>query len=91
MSTAGMFELEPRAFEDRIWRGKPIYQHLRIIPDSNSLRGMRALGGNQTTPDSDNNSVVGQAQAGIWFGVTDDLVMTGYDNRVLHVRAGGGR
>ena len=112
----GMFELQPIAFEDRIWGIKPICQHLRIIPDYTSFRGMLALGGNQTTPNADNNSVVGQPQAGIWFGVTDDLwkwgkpagwggvwrkstvkkgevsepyLMTGYDKKVLHLKAGG--
>ncbi len=112
----GMFELQPIAFEDRIWGIKPICQHLRIIPDYTAFRGMLALGGNQTTPNADNNSVVGQPQAGIWFGVTDDLwkwgkpagwggvwrksvvkkgevsepyLMTGYDKKVLHLKAGG--
>src|ERR1017187_7676810 len=30
--------------------------HLRIIPDYCSLRGMLALGGNETTPNNDNNA-----------------------------------
>jgi hypothetical protein len=74
MDIQGMFyELQPMAFNGRIWGVKPICQHLRIIPDYCSFRGWLALGGNQTTPNRDNNPVAGQPQSGIWFGKTDDL------------------
>lgn len=74
MDIQGMFyELQPMAFEGHIWGVKPICQHLRIIPDYCAFRGLLALGGNQTSPNGDNNAVVGQAQSGIWFGKTDDL------------------
>lgn len=70
----GMFyELQPIAFEGRIWGVKPICQHLRTIPDYCSFRGLLAIGGNETSPNGDNNAVVGQPQSGIWFGKTDDL------------------
>jgi hypothetical protein len=70
----GMFyELQPLAFEDRIWGVKPVCQHLRIIPDYCAFRGLLAMGGNQTTPNDDNNAVVGQPQSGMWLGKTDDL------------------
>lgn len=70
----GMFyELQPIAFEGRISAVKPVCQHLRIIPDYCAFRGMLALAGNQTTPNHDNNAVVGQPQSGIWFGKSDDL------------------
>lgn len=70
----GMFyELQPIPFEGRIWGVKPVCQHLRIIPDYCSFRGMLALAGNESTPNNDNNAVVGQPQSGIWFGKTDDL------------------
>jgi hypothetical protein len=70
----GMFyELQPIAFEGKIWGVKPICQHLRIIPDYCAFRGLLAIGGNQTTPNNDNNPVGGQPQSGIWFGKTDDL------------------
>ena len=52
---------------------KPVCQHLRIIPDYCAFRGLMALGGNQTTPNRENNAVGGQPQSGIWFGKTDDL------------------
>lgn len=68
-----MYELQPIAFEDRIWGVKPICQHLRIIPDFCAFRGRFAVGGNQTTPNADNNAYQGQPQSGIWFGKTDDL------------------
>lgn len=70
----GMFyELQPIAFEGRIWGLKPICQHLRIIPDYCSFRGLFAAAGNQNTPNRDNNALQGQPQAGLWFGKTDDL------------------
>jgi hypothetical protein len=67
------YELQPIAFEGRIWGLKPICQHLRVIPDYCAFRGLLALGGNQTTPNNDNNAVAGQPQSGLWFGKTDDL------------------
>ncbi len=74
MDIQGMFyELQPVAFEDRIWGVKPVCQHLRIIPDYCAFRGLFVLGGNQTTPNQDNYSLAGQPQSGIWFGKTDDL------------------
>jgi hypothetical protein len=74
MDIVGAFyELQPVAFENAIWGVKPICQHLRIIPDYCSFRGLLALGGNQNTPNQDNNPVQGQPQSGIWFGKTDDL------------------
>ena len=74
MDIQGMFyELQPVAFENRIWGVKPVCQHLRVIPDYCGFRGMLVLGGNETTPNHDNNAVVGQPQSGLWFGKTDDL------------------
>ena len=57
---------------------KPIANHLRIVPDFCSWRGMLVLGGNQATPMkfgtlNDPNPRAGQPQAGLWFGKTDDL------------------
>lgn len=74
MDIHGMFyELQPIAFEDRIWGVKPVCQHLRTIPDYCSFRGMFAAGGNETTPNNGAYSLAGQPQSGIWFGKTDDL------------------
>ena len=74
MDCHGMFyELSPVPFENSIWGVNPICAHLRVIPDYCSFRGMLALGGNQNTPNRDNNPVGGQPQSGIWFGKTDDL------------------
>ena len=56
---------------------KPIANHLRIVPDFCSWRGILVLGGNQATPmkfgTQDPNPRAGQPQAGLWFGKTDDL------------------
>lgn len=117
MDIHGMFyELQPVPFEGRIRGVKPICQHLRVIPDYCAFRGLLALGGNQTTPNHDNNPLGGQPQSGIWFGKTDDLwsfgapqgwggpwrktavkagqpsdpfLMTGFDNKVLHLAQQG--
>jgi hypothetical protein len=69
----GFYELQPIAMEDAIWGLKPVCQHLRVIPDYCSFRGMMALAGNENTPNGENNPVGGQPQSGIWFGKTDDL------------------
>lgn len=74
MDIQGMFyELQPIAFQNAIWGVKPVCQHLRIIPDYCAFRGLMVLGGNQTTPNRDNNALSGQPQSGLWFGKTDDL------------------
>lgn len=74
MDIVGMFyELQPIPFEGCIRGVKPICNHLRIIPDYCSFRGLLALGGNENTPNNDNNTLGGQPQSGIWFGKTDDL------------------
>jgi hypothetical protein len=74
MDIHGMFyELQPIAFQGAIWGVKPVCHHLRIIPDYCAFRGLLALGGNQTSPNNDNNPIGGQPQSGIWFGKTDDL------------------
>jgi hypothetical protein len=52
---------------------RPISTHLRIIGDFCSWRGMLVLAGDQTTPIGDANPFVGQPQANLWFGKTDDL------------------
>jgi hypothetical protein len=74
MDCHGMFyELSPVAYGGRVWGVRPIATHLRIIPDFCSWRGFLVLGGNQTTPTGDNNLQVGEPQANLWFGKTDDL------------------
>lgn len=74
MDIHGIFyELQPLPFENAIWGVKPICNHLRIVSDFCAFRGLLALGGNQTSPNNDNNRYAGQPQSGIWFGKTDDL------------------
>jgi hypothetical protein len=46
---------------------------LRIIGDYCSWNGMLVMAGDQTTPINDSNPFVGQPQANLWFGKTDDL------------------
>ena len=74
MDCSGMFyELPPMQYGDCVWGVRPVCSHLRIIGDFCSWRGMLVLAGDQTTPINDSNLFVGQPQANLWFGKTDDL------------------
>jgi len=74
MDCSGMFyELPAMTYGGRVYGLRPICTHLRIIPDYCSWRGMLVVAGDQTTPISDTNPFVGQPQANLWFGKTDDL------------------
>jgi hypothetical protein len=67
------YELPAMQYGGRVWGVRPISSHLRIIGDFCSWRGLLVLAGNQTTPIRDSNVFVGQPQANLWFGKTDDL------------------
>lgn len=74
MDAAGMFyELPAMQYAGRVWGVRPISTHLRIIGDFCSWNGLLVLAGDQTTPIGDSNAFVGQPQANLWFGKTDDL------------------
>uniref|UniRef100_A0A0B7B8Z5 Olfactomedin-like domain-containing protein n=1 Tax=Arion vulgaris TaxID=1028688 RepID=A0A0B7B8Z5_9EUPU len=74
MDMHGLFyELSPLGWAGSTWGIRPISQHIRVIPDFTSFRGLLVLGGNQVSSIFDNNVVTGQAQSGLWFGKTDDL------------------
>jgi hypothetical protein len=74
MDMHGTFwELTPFTWGGAAWGIRPISQHLRMVPDFASYRGMLVLGGNQVSSIFDNNIVTGQSQSGLWFGHTDSL------------------
>ncbi len=78
MDCHGIFyEVPYHTYPGQLLPIKPISNHLRIVPDFCSWRGMLVLGGNQVTPMkwalNDGNPLAGQPQAGLWFGKTDDL------------------
>ncbi|MBN2449732.1 MAG: hypothetical protein JXR77_05045 [Lentisphaeria bacterium] len=74
MNASGMFyELPAMQYANRVWGVRPVCTHLRIIGDFCSWRGLLVLAGDQTTPIGDSNPFVGQPQANLWFGKTDDL------------------
>lgn len=74
MNASGIFyELPAMQYADAVWGIRPICTHLRIVGDFCSWRGLLVLAGDQTTPISDSNAFVGQPQANLWFGKTDDL------------------
>jgi hypothetical protein len=74
MDASGMFyELPAMTYANAVWGIVPVCRHLRIIGDYCSWNGMLVMAGDQTTPISDSNPFVGQPQANLWFGKTDDL------------------
>lgn len=74
MDASGIFyEMPAMQYGDRIWGVKPVCSHLRIVGDYCSWNGLLVMAGDQATPIWDNNKFVGQPQANLWFGKTDDL------------------
>jgi len=68
-----IYELPSMTYGNRVWGVRPVCSHLRIIGDYCSWNGTLVLAGDQTTPIHDTNAYVGQPQANLWFGKTDDL------------------
>jgi hypothetical protein len=74
MDASGMFyEFAAMTYADSVWGIVPISRHLRIIGDYCSWNGMLVMAGDQTTPIGETNPFVGQPQANLWLGKTDDL------------------
>jgi hypothetical protein len=74
MDASGMFyELPAMTYANRVWGLRPVSSHLRIVGDFCSWNGLLVLAGDQTTPIHDSNPAVGQPQANLWFGKSDDL------------------
>lgn len=67
------YELSPLGWQASNFGVRPISQHLRVVPDFASFRGMLVMGGNEVSSIFDNNVVTGQSQSGLWLGKTDDL------------------
>ena len=73
MDMHGLFyELSPLAYGGHLWGVKPICQHLRMVPDFCTWRGMLVLAGDQVTAVG-GNLEAGEPQSNLWFGKTDDL------------------
>jgi hypothetical protein len=73
MDMHGLFyELPPLAYGGSVWGIKPICQHLRMVPDFCTWRGMLVLAGDQVTAVG-GNLEAGEPQSNLWFGKTDDL------------------
>ncbi len=74
LDASGMFyELPSMTYADRVWGVRPVCSHLRIVGDYCSWNGLLVMAGDQTTPINDSNAYVGQPQANLWLGKTDDL------------------
>jgi hypothetical protein len=74
MNVCGMFyELPAMQYAGKVWGVRPVCSHLRIIGDFCSWNGLLVMAGDQTTPINDSNPFVGQPQANLWLGKTDDL------------------
>lgn len=70
----GMFyELSPWAYDGHIWGVKPICQHLWVLGDFCSWKGLLVMGADNASPAREENSLCAEPQSGIWFGKTDDL------------------
>ena len=66
-------ELPSMTYANSVWGIRPVCSHLRIIGDYCSWNGLLVMAGDQTTPINDSNAYVGQPQANLWFGKSDDL------------------
>ncbi|MBT3380274.1 MAG: hypothetical protein HN742_04465 [Lentisphaerae bacterium] len=74
MNASGMlYELPAMQYAGKVWGVRPVCTHLRIIGDFCSWNGLLVMAGDQTTPIWDSNAYVGQPQANLWLGKTDDL------------------
>ena len=74
MDAHGMFyELSPWAYGGQVWGIKPISQHLWVLGDFCSWRGMLVLGADNGSPAHGANELTAEPQSGLWFGKTDDL------------------
>ncbi|MCK6471881.1 MAG: hypothetical protein L6R28_09050 [Planctomycetes bacterium] len=74
MDCHGIFyELAPWAFKNRVWGVKPISNHLWVLGDFCSWRGMLVMGADNASAMRDKNPLCGEPQSGLWFGKTDDL------------------
>ena len=74
LDTCGtLFELPAMQYAGRVWGVRPVCTHLRIIGDFCAWNGLLVMAGDQTTPIGDTNAYVGQPQANLWLGKSDDL------------------
>lgn len=74
LNASGLFyELPSMTYADAVWGLRPVCSHLRIVGDYCSWNGLLVMAGDQTTPINDSNAYVGQPQANLWFGKSDDL------------------
>lgn len=74
LNASGLFyELPSMTYADSVWGLRPVCSHLRIVGDYCTWNGLLVMAGDQTTPIHDTNAYVGQPQANLWFGKTDDL------------------
>lgn len=74
MNTCGtLFELPAMQYGGKVWGVRPVCTHLRIIGDFCPWNGLLVMAGDQTTPIGDSNTYVGQPQANLWLGKSDDL------------------
>lgn len=74
MDLHGMFyELSPWCYGNRIWGVKPISQHLWVLGDFCTWKGMLVLGSDNASPANGENELCAEPQSGLWFGKTDDL------------------
>lgn len=67
------YELFTWAYGNRVWGIRPISQHLWVLGDFATWRGMLVLGPDNASPSGKANPLTGEPQSNLWFGKTDDL------------------
>ncbi|MFO7899493.1 MAG: hypothetical protein R6V58_10600 [Planctomycetota bacterium] len=67
------YELFTWAYGNRVWGIRPIAQHLWVLGDFATYRGLLVLGSDDASPSGKANPLVGEPQSNLWFGKTDDL------------------
>ena len=74
MDCHGIFyELPQWTYGNRVMGVQPVANHLWVLGDFCSFRGMLVLGADNASPAGVNNPFHGEPQSGLWFGKTDDL------------------
>ncbi len=74
MDIHGMFyELSPWAFDGAAWGIKPVSQHLWVLGDFCSWKGLLIMGADNASPHQRENVLCAEPQSGLWIGKTDDL------------------
>ena len=71
------YELPQWTYGNRVMGVQPIANHLWVLGDFCTYRGMLVMGADNASPSAGSNPFHGEPQSGLWFGKTDDLLSFG--------------